>query len=105
AEIIGAALEPPARTMVFDLGRVERHYAAGGDAERIGVDALEIIKPEWDVHFGGIVFGAVELRPSHRLIEPAGLGRKRLGGTESRGRRGCRCSLQDFSSRHHGSLP
>jgi hypothetical protein len=40
------------------------------------VDALEIIQPERNVHLRDIVFRAVQLRPSHRLVEPAGLGRE-----------------------------
>src|SRR2546425_9424287 len=62
----------PPRSTLFPyttLFRSERHHAAGRDAERVRVDALEVVEPERDVHLGGIVFGAVELGPAQRSEE------------------------------------
>ena len=104
AEVVGALGEPAARAVIFDLGRIERHHAAGGDAERVGVDALEVIQPERDVHLGGIVFGAVELRPAHRLVEPVGLGRQGIVCSERRLDCGQSGGLKQLSSGHDNLL-
>ena len=63
-------------------GRIKRDHASGRQADGVGVDALEVIQPEADVHIGGIVFGEIQLGPAHGLIEPAG---QRIAGPHLRG--------------------
>ena len=71
-EVVRTFGKPAARAVIFDFRGIKGDYAAGCDAEGIRVNALEVVHPEWDIHLTGIVFGAVELGPTHRAVEPRG---------------------------------
>ena len=61
-------------------GRVERYHAAGRQAGGIGMNPFEVVEPEADVHVGRVVFGQVQLGPSHGPVEPPGIVGHRLRG-------------------------
>jgi len=63
-----------------DLSRIEGHHTAGREAGSIGVNSLEVIEPEADVHFFRIVFVRFNWA-SAWPIEPAGVAAWRRRGS------------------------
>ena len=53
------------------LGRIVGDDAAGAQACGVCLDSAEVVEPELRIEAAGIVLDERELRPSHRLVEPA----------------------------------
>ena len=75
-----AGAEPGAAVVQRDVGGVVGDDAAGAEAGRVGVHALEVVEPERQVEPAGIVLDQHELGPAHRALAPRGRRRTRPDG-------------------------
>ena len=66
-----AGPERRAAVVQRNLGRVVGDDAAGAQAGGVRLDSAEVVEPELRIEAAGIVLDQRELRPSHRLVEPA----------------------------------
>ena len=92
AEGIGVA-EELAAVVERDLGGVEGYAAAGAEAGRVAVGALEIVEPELRVVIAGVVFDEGDLGPAHGAVIP--LRFASLGGERGSGGRGQKGGVAD----------
>jgi hypothetical protein len=60
-----------ASMMERNIRRVIRDAASRAQADGVGMGAFEIVEPELKVELARIVFDERELRPTHRLVDPA----------------------------------
>src|SRR5712664_1829664 len=65
-----AITQPLAAMMKGNFRRIKRYASAAAQADSVGFRALEIIEPEVQIEFCGIVFDKGELRPTHWLVHP-----------------------------------